>query len=289
MVGKRGGPNVHATSCHKHSVQVSLVYHWIGTSSDTVSLLGSTYFSYRKKLLGFLLTLPTKQKHWHKYTSFCWEILKGMTLPFLFDRWYLFRPFGQVTILLKPAGLFWVGGAVAGLVLFGKYVIQGSWCDFFRLMSLFPFGAVALLTLALVTKVSHHVYVLFAFFLVYVVVCCRISSYTCDSTNYVLIHLHIVYTDFFFWKASPINQNMLLHCLHGFFERYHLQTWRMSQKTQQMCGVFIGLAVFESKSSCCTETTCIPWKSKTMKIPLKKIIVPGDLFFVIGIFHQKFE
>ena len=98
-------------------------------------------------------------------------------------------------------------------------------------------------------------------------------------------------TQIFFWEASPINQNMLLHCLHGFFERYHLQTWRISQKTQQMCGVFIGVAVFASllslqKSSCCTETTCIPWKSNTLKIPLKKIIVPGDLFFVIGIFHQ---
>lgn len=52
----------------------------------------------------FFVDLVHKKKHWHKYTSFCWEILKGMTLPFLFDQWYLFRPFGQVTILLNPQG-----------------------------------------------------------------------------------------------------------------------------------------------------------------------------------------
>ena len=140
-----------------------------------------------------------------------------------------------------------------------------------------------------VTKVVYHVYVFFlpcfCFMLLYVDVLVLTHAIAQNTFSYMCT----LSAQIFSWEASPINQNMLLHCLHGFFERYHLQTWRISQKTQQMCGVFIGPSSFWVYPAAAEKPHGIPWKSKTMKIPLKKIIVPGDLFFVIGIFHQKFE
>ena len=106
---------------------------------------------------------------------------------------------------------------------------------------------------------SSCIFDMFALFFFYLVVCCRVSSCTCDSTNYLLRRLHIVYTDFL--RGITYLPKHALHFLHRFLRGITFkQRWRIAQTPQQMCGVFIGVAVFKPlllllKSSCCTETT----------------------------------